>query len=1445
MRVLMGGLVAAVCAHAVEVGVRPYELDWANRHEDDHPALVDFEDEAGWRVETEQAEARFERSRQEQIWGRYVGKLTYRGTGRNPSVRVLAPEPLPIEAGFDTVSCWIYGNTWSYSRDATTPQVQVAAVFADSGGGEVSVPLGSVGWKEWFLCRRRLTQDQAVRMASGGTFLGFTVTRGRNEDDRVIYLDNLAVFTETFPPLDFRPRPERGITMFPGQGAGTNTGPGRLPFPTRPETILPDNLCAGSTSVVRREGDSFLFQYQGRDGRLTYCVRPEARAFDGISARWEGRGDWFRPCSGGGVRLADADGKAVEPQASRCLDLRADGQAVVGRWSLTLSGQEATVVHTFRIWGKSLVVDTVSSGGGVVELRFGRVQGLERPRLVTLPFYHYGATTRPAVVVAGAPARPLFFTGHIDWCLSNASEPWAENAVRDEGVAYNGGVRYRGKTDGTRNDCFERFFLTVSPRFEELLPNIPNPESPWKQVTGTRLWRAHGAGNRENDAAFWRKVHRYGMTEVVVTDHETGWRDGGESFTFRTRTAPGKGGDEGQVRYARLMQDELGFVYGPYNNYTDFAPVNEFWHADLINRRPDKQLQGAWARCYAPKPARAVEYCETLAPAIEEKFGFSTAYCDVHTCVTPWSRVDYDTRVPGAGTFGAVFYAYGEIMLLQKQAWDGPVYSEGNNHCFYCGLTDGNYAQDQAYRIPVNPWLVDFDLRKMHPLCCNFGMGNLGMFYGRNTSLGRNRKEIDASIDRFLAATVAFGHTGFLAFEGGYHNALRSYYMLQQLHRRYALARAEDIRYVAADGRLLDSTAAVATGAFTRSQVVVRYSDGTTTAANGSPQERMKVDVAGRRLDLAPNGYVGWTEDGAVHVLSTDVDGNRFDYAVTPAHLYIDGRGRFVRQPQAAGNGVGICRILNEDRFEVILHDGSECGFALDTVSAQALDEQRKVMGSAELRRARGLTYVRPVAGAFSYMLKGKLGASPGRLACSRDTVVPGETVVVRGQTEHRVTVPADAKPGERVWRRIEEEWIDFTVTALADVSVSLNGAELRLGLRSHLAEPVAASVSVRGRISQVHLVPLEEAGVSFDLGTPACESTETLMVGVEAGGLRQAEEVALVALEGYAPVVDMPEGWQGGMCVRGGTETTDFGTSGTHVVHGKVSCGGDEREAVRMHPPWKGGVGYAYALFEPVALPAAPAAAFRASVGKGDGSDLGDGILYRVVVVDDGGAQSVVAEQVVARHEWVAIEGDLGPWAGRTVRLKLVSDVGPADDSSGDWACWAGMRLAGRDRAVLWSLGDPPEAYRTEPGPSRCPGLSVAQLRAAVRGWLHYDGMGLSGTGGAYESYAVVNGVKIGPMAPANGSENDGVWTEGASVALTPEAIATLGYRNRFELRNPGRDWFKVRRFWIELELADGRMCSSDVSTAAFTQPPSWPHAEGIGVVHGEPIAVDIWFAR
>jgi len=1437
---------AYVASASEKIGKRPYELDWAKRTEDDHPPLVDFEDVGGWRVETTQAVASFACSREQRIWGKFVGKLTYHGAGPSPVVRLIPPKPIAIAQGSDAVTCWIYGNS-IFARDKTTPPVTVSAAFLDAAGRPFQATLKTVIWKGWFLCHRRLTRAQIERVRQGASFTGLTVINGRNTQDRVLYFDNLAVFAEPFAPLTFDPRPRRGVTVFPGRDPALNTGPDALPFPTRPETIVPSNLASGSVVRVERQGSKVVFRYTGSDGLLTVEVPTETCRWDGIRMRWHGRGGWIHPCRSGGVFLVGSHGKPEAPTRAVLRTTTLEKGGFTCTWEVASSDGTATVTTRYWMHGKSLVMDLAAPEAAAAEVRFGAAAGLEKPRLVTVPYYTYGHSVRPAVVVAGVPDRPLFFMGHIDWTLSNASTVWAENELSTDRVAYNGGTRYIAKTDGTRNPCYERFVLTLSPRFEEVLPNIPNPASPWKHVTGTRVWRPHGASDRQRDIAHWRKAHRYGMTELVVTDHEGGWRDGHESFTFRTRTAPGKGGDEGQYRYARIMQDELGFVYGPYNNFTDFAPLNQFWHIDMVSRTPGNHRPTAWYACYAPKPARAPEYCAKLAPIIQKKFRFSTAYCDVHTAVTPWSRTDYDHRVPGAGTFGAVFYAYGEVLLLQKEAWNGPVYSEGNNHFAYCGLADGNYAQDQLYGLVTAPWLVDFDLLKMHDLCCNFGMGAPYMFFGRNVSLGETERERAASIDRFLAATVAFGHTGFLIFQGSYRNMLRSYYLLQQLHSRYAPGRAASIHYVTADGRLVDTSTALASGAFKRSQIVTCYDNGCTTVVNGNRTEWLRTEVHGWPVALPPNGYLGWTEDGSIEVFSGEVNGHRVDYAVTPAYLYVDGRGRFTRFERAAADGVAVCRILPENRYEVIPYRSRDSGFAIDVVSAEALDEPRNTIGSVELRRSRGLTYVVPVEGAFSYLLQGGQTKPVRSLQCQRDRVIAGETVTVRGSREHTVGVPTSAQPGERIWRKLDHAWIDFTVVPLCQLFACAKGAELEVAVASNLPRPRKGTIEALGVTKPIELRPDRPATVAFALGKPIRERIQTADMVVEADGLRLAERRTLVALASYERLGELPTRHETGMRLRGGLETAILEGHGSRAYATMMSCDGVQRETLRVIPPWRKGVGYTCVRFEPVLLPADRQAAFRAFVGKGDGSALGDGILYKVAVVDGSGLETIAGEKKVERHRWLPIEADLSSWAGERVRLKLITDVGTNGNSIGDWGCWAEMRLERRERTIRWRVEPADGGTLIEPGPWPIEGVKSAKLRQARKAWLHFDGSGLEGEGTAYEMYAVINGIEIGPMPRAAGNPLQGIWAENIALPLPREAIAALELRNEFRLENPSRDCFKLRRLWLELELADGRRASSAISAAVYTQPPNWPPgseaAEEVAIPHGRDIRIDLWF--
>lgn len=1339
-----------------KIGVRPYEMDWAGRTEEVRPALVDFENLDGWSVEAIGAVATFERSREEQMYGKYVGKLTYRkdaASQETPVVRVRPPKPIPIEvADFDAFSCWIVGNNWAWAPDPKTPRVRISALFQTVDGQEVPLYLETVDWREWFLCYKTISKETRKRLGDAASFNGFLIENGANQEDRTLYFDSFCAFKEERKPLEFTARPKPGIDLFDGQPLGLNSGEGRLPFPTRPETILPDSAKNLKKAAFHTYGDAFDFVYEGTDGTLVYDYKPQVGDWSDVTARWNDSKP-FKPLSGGGVNHLIGDAGSQEPVEKReLLEKSVANGCVTTRWKLTSATATAEVEYRFQLAGKSLIVDVIALGGRIPAVEFGRFEGVEKPRSFAIPYYLYDYGRRPGALVftpptdasekaqsddANSNGGKLFASGHIDWYRSGASYLLGKHEVgkTDDGGAYgvvNGSSEYRTKTDGTRNDVYERFILTISPTFEETLPTIANPTSPYKHVAGKGVWNAHGATTRDGDKRIWRDIWRRGMRRVIVTDHEVCWRDGGESFTFRTKPAPKKGGDAGWIDYSRFMQDELGFVYGPYNNFTDFAPVNEYWSPDMISRLPDGSLQRAWARCYAPKPARAVEYCEKLTPINEAKFQFSCAYCDVHSSVPPWTRVDYDARVPGAGTFMSVYYPYGEIFLLQKKNWGGPTYSEGPHHCFYSGLTDGNYAQDQPYNLRVNPWLVDFDLRKMHDLECNFGLGNVGMFAPGYTP--KTPAENTALLDRFLAGTLAFGHPGFLAREFGNNGAAKSYFMIQQIASRYTQVSATTIRYFDADGNAFDTSAALAADVVKRSQVAVEYADGTTVVANGSEKEKLETTFAGRKISLPPNGYVAWTSDGDILVESRLSDaGNRFDYCASPEYIYLDGRGVWTVCERACGAGSGVCRILSANSFELIPYDGAELGFKIadanESVSAVALDYAGEEIGEAQVRRSRGFTFVSKVDGAFSYRLtktpisdavstdaKNETAAGCERWSCDRFNVAPGETVVLRDVDGKTVefTIPKDAAPGSRIWAEPEAgAFVDFSVVNAVDADFAFDAKTNVLTATLKTALPRAAgtlSVDFAGKAfsKSFNFNGSKTSRLTFEFAAPNAVGDETARGAVVATPpqgepLETVYSLELETSPQFVPFETLDFGASNGRVSanveltpylqrRGAVPSPSFANSGAIAnFETGQSCGGDARSGYFLHPPYMGGAtGRTYLRFD-FEVPNEPTT-FRVDVGKKDESHLGDGILFQVAVAtfaDDGSIsnEQTLAETTVAKHEWKPLEADLSAFAGKKISLLVVADVGKANDSSGDWGVASNPRLESSETALVRRL--------------------------------------------------------------------------------------------------------------------------------------------------------------
>jgi len=764
-----------------QVGQQPYEMTWVQREENPH-TLVDFEDLKGWKLELYSgAKGEFRRSREQVMWGQSTGKFSYSGTKEGSSLIARPPKPVPIPEKFDSIDMWGYGNRWSWVRDPSTPPADVSIRIVDSRGKEFTIELTPIRWKQWWLIHRKVPEKTLAQIVWPASFSGIEISKVRHTGERYFFCDSLAFYTEDLEPLKLRPQPKRNLKPFRGQIAGLNTGPGTLPFPTREETILPSNLEKDFQVSVSETGPNrFELAYSGKDAKVVYQYRPKTGNLGELTVSVDG-GAPFQPMAGGGVRFVDtAKGEVAK---GKVLSARLDGKAVKVKFRMG----SRIADYRLQLWGKSLVLDVWCDGGEATELDFGRVSGVSNPKLITIPYLTYGPTN-PRVLLSGNRDKPVFTSIWFDWYRTNASEPYyyRKPEVTDGGAQINGGMRYIAKTDGERNNLYERIFITNSPVYEETLPTIANPPSLRQREGKEVIWTVTAPKTFRSDHARCLRIRAYGLDKIMQHSHEVTWRDEGDSNTMKLRSSPLKGGDA-MLKWYIKVQNALGWLQGVYSNYTDFCTVNTNWSPDHVQRLPDGEWRRAWPRNYALKPAKAVEFDAYYAKRIKEKFGVKMSYTDVHTAVSPWRYCDYDARVPGAGTLAATFYAYGQLLLNDQRVY-GPTQSEATYQWLWAGLESGSYGWVYTnYNLLKEPLDVAFHLMKIHPLQCDYGMGYTHYYLQR---LDKNWKESPkrrAYVDLFLATTIAYGNTGWLVNDWGLDEEFgvevmtRSYYMMQQL----------------------------------------------------------------------------------------------------------------------------------------------------------------------------------------------------------------------------------------------------------------------------------------------------------------------------------------------------------------------------------------------------------------------------------------------------------------------------------------------------------------------------------------------------------------------------------------------------------------------------------------------------------------------------------------
>ena len=639
-----------------------------------------------------------------------------------------------------------------------------------------------------------------------------------------------------------------------------------------------------------RQGDEMHLVYEGEDGLLVYrWKRPGATAhrdsFMGLVGEIRLAAS-LKGLNGSEVPLA-ASSQVVWARPARPVDDRWEetGDAPVLIRTFQVGDQRVTVRIKGRTVGKSLVLDVDADHPLATLLDSGTWGPTVRRKAMPVPYF--------SGQVDYLPADGLFVSVLYDWTASAATSLDGSRAS------------YVPLTDGRRNLLRERAVFSAAGNLDEVLPNIPNPPSPFLGTLSDRIVLDVWGGRYTDIARNFEILASYGIKRCVALIHD--WQRSGydNALPMHLPAAADKGGDAG-MKTLVATGTKLGYLVALHENYVDYYPNYDHFSAADIALDTAGKRQNAWynpgttIQSFAVAPGAILRLAATQSEEIHRRYGTNACYLDVHSAVPPWFHVDQRAGEQGAGMLQRVWDVHRQLWDYERKTHQGPVFGEGNNHWYWSGSLDGVEAQfgsgwpGGAGR--AAPLLVDFDLLKIHPLQLNHGMGYYERWW-RDPQWGSIPPMV--VLDQYRMQEIAFGHAGFL---GGstwstIPLAWLEHHLMTPVMARFARAKPVEISYEL-DGKWIDATQAARCSDTPDpwQRVRVKYDNGLSITAN-QKEEPLLVD--GHKL-----GRFGWLASGAGVTAWTAIrDGSVTDYAATANRVFANAR------PARDWNLSGIKRI--------------------------------------------------------------------------------------------------------------------------------------------------------------------------------------------------------------------------------------------------------------------------------------------------------------------------------------------------------------------------------------------------------------------------------------------------------------------------------------------------------------------------------------------------------
>gem|GEM_PF-3472435 len=938
---------------------------------------LDFEDLTGWTVRYSEGmdSIRLAQSRWQLCQGEYVARLAYQTFHAGQTVELVPPEPIAVNEPFDTITIWIgqffdnfvLANTlW---EDGPTPRLNLV----DASGARHRVPLSRVVWQNWSVARARLPQPlpAPVRVEAVG-------------------LDNLPACRPLKGPRSYPGTAPRNFAFdalrFTRESAsGIDLPLPQAAIPTRPDTLLPDIAAREFSTGLSQDGQTFTFTYQGPDETIRYRYTPAGGHLDDLGVSVNG-GTAFQPMAQAGpVFDRVTDDKAM---TRRLISCEQNDDVLTARWRLEFTGESTILTYRMQLKQKTLFLTVTADSPEANSFRWGTVAGVPAESLY-VPFLVWtGWQQHHTVYLAD---NSVFVSRVPDLYVSDFST-----------ITYDGkqGVNeYRRLTDGTRHKLNERWLVTVSSRFEEVLPGIPHSPHPAAKAFGAYVFARdlvqsyRSREGRQASLAYLRLCKRYGLDRMMIkmthlSADKLDWGLLPAMNVYDQAPRSMDGGVKALGQYFREVR-KLGFKTLLYTDYHELDPTSEYWNPDLAVQTSDGNWLDSWRHCYKMTPLAAPAVARDMSRRIKDKLNIDGTYLD-ESGSSPWSATDYDARKPGAALGRLAHKAQMEMARAETAIHGGPCCGEGGMQWLWAGFLSGAYGQSYwpAWD-DKNVWLVDFEVRKVHTLMSNLSMGYDLARYG-----GLPRDDMQWANDRFHAAAIAFGHAGcfkvsFNLDDGDRIDGQRwlwrakkrifnEYFTFQALQEAYTLVPVAHIRYER-DGREYNTSDALREGVLDDNHVHVTYENGLDVYVNGSrdKEDVWEVRRGSGTYRLPQNGYC-FEQPGRLLGCGAAIDGRRVDFVDGPRYLWADARGKQTDFGPLQTAGCVVIRRNTDGGDDVVLVSGDAVTLELSerqtdpTVALKitAFDEQEMPVGPGRVTRQGNRLTLEATPSIISYRLE-------------------------------------------------------------------------------------------------------------------------------------------------------------------------------------------------------------------------------------------------------------------------------------------------------------------------------------------------------------------------------------------------------------------------------------------------------------------------------------------